>query len=213
MKCVCVSDIHLKDIETPPADLLIVAGDFTMTGGEEQYDWYCQWLNQQPQKYKVWIAGNHEVGLENSPKIASLLAQKTDSVYLCDSEVVIGGVRIWGSPVTPEFHNWEFNRKRGVEIRKHWSQIPENVDILITHGPPFGYGDDIDGEHVGCQDLLEVLTSELKHPPRYHVFGHIHEGYGREIFKRDDGHSIEFINASSCDIKYNPVNPPITIEL
>lgn len=170
-------------------------------------------LSAQPQKYKVWIAGNHEVGLEKAPEIAYQVAKETNSTYLCDSEVEIEGAKIWGSPVTPEFHSWEFNRQRGFEIRKHWENIPENIDILITHGPPMGHLDDINGEHVGCQDLLDVLNKKLTHPPRYHIFGHIHEGYGRSSIIRDDGKSIALINASSCNPKYYPVNPAITFEL
>ena len=213
MKCIAVSDIHLKDIKTPEADLLIVAGDMTMTGEANQIEWFCQWLYSQPQKNKVWIAGNHDFDFEREAKLGEKIAEKTDSVYLNDSEVVIDGVKIWGSPITPEFHHWAFNRSRGFEIRKHWNAIPENVDILITHGPPLGYLDAVEDEHVGCEDLLNKIQYELKHPPRYHVFGHIHEGYGRSSIKREDGKVVELINASSCDRKYNPVNPPIEFEV
>lgn len=213
MKCVAVSDIHLKDIETPDADLLIVAGDMTMSGDSAQIHWFCEWLVSQPQTNKVWIAGNHDFDFERENNLGLKIAEKTDSIYLNDSEVTIDGVKIWGSPITPEFHQWAFNRKRGNEIRKHWNSIPENIDILITHGPPFGHLDKVEDEHVGCKDLLSKIQHELRHPPRYHVFGHIHEGYGRSSINREDGKVVELINASSCDRKYQPVNPPIEFKI
>lgn len=213
MKCVAVSDIHLKDVKTEEADLLLVAGDMTMMGTDSQLDWFKNWIASQPQKHKVWIAGNHDCGLEKNPDLAEKLAEETDSIYLNDSEVELDGIRIWGSPVQPEFHNWAFNRQRGFEIRKHWQKIPERLDILITHGPPFGYLDQVEDEKVGCEELLNTIKNLLRHPPRYHIFGHIHEGYGRCSLKRDDGQSIELINASSCNKRYVAVNAPIVFEV
>tara|TARA_Y100000296_G_C5174834_1_gene259491 strand:- start:2061 stop:2591 length:531 start_codon:yes stop_codon:yes gene_type:complete len=57
--------------------------------------------------------------------------------YLNDSSITIDGIKFWGSPIQPWFHDWAFNRKRGNEIRKHWELIPTNTDVLLTHGPPF----------------------------------------------------------------------------
>ena len=213
MKCVAVSDIHLKNVKTEEADLLLVAGDMTMMGTESQLEWYKDWLRSQPQKYKVWIAGNHDCGLESNPEKAYQIARDTDSIYLDDSEIELDGVRIWGSPVQPEFHNWAFNRQRGHEINQHWKKIPENLDILLTHGPPFGHHDEVENEKVGCEELLNTIKNILLHPPRYHIFGHIHEGYGRSLLEREDGKKIELINASSCDRRYQPVNPPIVFEV
>ncbi len=120
MKCVAVSDIHMRDVRTPSADLLIVSGDMTMKGTPEEMSWFGSWLDRQPAKHKVWIAGNHEMGIEETPDLAIRIAFETDSIYLNDSEVEIEGVRIWGSPITPAFYDWAFNRKRGSEIRQHY---------------------------------------------------------------------------------------------
>jgi len=85
-------------------------------------------------------------------------------------------VKFYGSPWQPWFYDWAFNLERGAEIRAKWDLIPEVIDVLITHGPPFGIGDlTARGDKAGCQDLLEVLE-RIK--PRVHIFGHIHEGYG-----------------------------------
>ena len=94
-----------------------------------------------------------------------------------------------------------FNRNRGTDIKQYWDQIPEDVDILITHGPPEGFGDKTQGgQNVGCADLLKAVQN-IK--PKYHVFGHIHEDVG--IFKNDH---TTFINASVLNLAYQLVNPP-----
>jgi Icc-related predicted phosphoesterase len=214
MKCVAVSDIHMRDVQTPEADLLIIAGDMTFRGTPSELAWFEAWLERQPQKHKVWIAGNHELGIEREPERALAIARRTGTIYLDDSATEVEGVRIWGSPVTPWFMDWAYNRRRGAEIRQHWMAIPEDLDILITHGPPMGYGDLlISGEHVGCEELLEVIEQKLKKPPRYHICGHLHYGYGRAILRRADGQNIEVINAASCNDDYKAVNAPVLFEV
>lgn len=92
------------------------------------------------------------------------------------------------------------------ELRKKWELIPLDIDILLTHGPPRGYGDKtVLGIDAGDNDLLEIIR---KIQPKYNVFGHIHEGYG--IFK--DG-ATTIINASVLNEHYQVVNPPIIINI
>jgi hypothetical protein len=67
-----------------------------------------------------------------------LLAEYPTVIYLNDSGVEIDGLKFWGSPVQPYFHNWAFNRI-GDDICKHWELIPLDTDILITHGPVKGF--------------------------------------------------------------------------
>jgi len=214
MKCVAVSDIHMHDVETPPADLLIVAGDMTYRGKPSELAWYKSWLARQPQRHKVWIAGNHELGIEDNEQQAWDIARETDSTYLNDSACEIDGKKIWGSPITPWFFDWAYNRHRGAEIMPHWQMIPEGLDILITHGPPMGYVDILmDGKHVGCDDLLQVVSEKLKQPPKFLICGHLHHGYGRATLQRADGQSIEVLNASSCNEEYQAVNAPLLFEI
>jgi len=53
--------------------------------------------------------------------------------------------------------------------------IPDDIDILITHGPPLGYGDFCFSQmRAGCSELLSTIQQRVK--PKIHVFGHIHEG-------------------------------------
>ena len=119
--------------------------------------------------------------------------------------MVIDGVKFYGSPWQPWFYDWAFKFERGPEIRAKWDLIPEDTDVLITHGPLFGIGDlTAHGDQAGCHDLLEVVE---KIKPAIHIFGHIHEGYG----VTSNGVTT-FINASICDHLYQPVNPPIVYE-
>ena len=62
------------------------------------------------------------------------------------------------------------NLNRGKSIKAKWDLIPNDVDILITHGPPYEILDLTpefkyeESRHVGCQDLLEkVLQIKLFH--------------------------------------------------
>jgi Predicted phosphoesterases, related to the Icc protein len=59
-------------------------------------------------------------------------------------------------------------------LRK-WNKIPDDTDILVTHTPPVGHGDlCCTGVRAGCVELLTTVQQRIK--PKYHVFGHIHEG-------------------------------------
>ncbi len=127
-------------------------------------------------------------------------------VYLNDSLTTINGFKIWGSPITPYFFNWAFNRHRDDQIKRHRDLIPANTDILITHGPVFRALDiNSDGQHVGCKDLF-TKVQDIK--PKVHICGHVHESYGS--FEKL---GIKFINVSVLNEKYKLSNNPIVIEL
>jgi Icc-related predicted phosphoesterase len=207
MKIVCISDTHTlhKNMKIPDGDLLIHAGDVSSRGKLEEIIQFNDWLGTLPHRHKVMIAGNHDFYFESNPLHAKSLI--TNAVYLNDSGIEIEGFKIWGSPIQPWFYDWAFNRQRGEDIRKHWELIPTDTDILITHGPPYGILDETArGELVGCTDLLEVVQQRVK--PRLHVFGHIHEGYGKTTI----GETL-FVNPSMVNLQYRPVNQAIVVEL
>jgi len=192
-------------LAVPEADLLIHAGDMTMSGTREEVADFSRWWNALPHPHKVVIAGNHDWLFQREPDLARSFLK--GCVYLEDSEATVLGLRIYGSPWQPWFLDWAFNLRRGPEIRAKWDLIPKGVDLLLTHGPPLGRGDrTARGEPAGCRDLLDAVRGRVR--PRWHVFGHIHEGYGITQDRR-----TTFVNASVCDRAYEPVNEPVLLEL
>lgn len=209
MKILFLSDthgLHQKLGDLPQADILIHSGDISNRGRDAEVEDFINWFSSLDYHYKIFIAGNHDFYFEGKTvsDIQKMLPQNIH--YLCDSGVMIEGLNIWGSPITPWFLDWAFNRERGEEINKHWKLIPKNTDILITHGPPYGILDmNVNKQYTGCKDLLTTVNL-IK--PKYHLFGHIHESYG--IFETE---STTFINACVLDENYKMKNQPITIDI
>lgn len=214
MKIVCISDTHNCNAQllVPEGDLLIHSGDATTTGTIEEVVRFNKWIAGLPHKYKVFIAGNHDWLFERQNPLARRLLD-SGVIYLQDSSAEIEGFKIYGSPWQPRFFEWAFNLSRGPELAEKWRLIPDDVEILITHGPPNGILDLVPRkrgiENTGCEELrkrVETLTGHGK--LKIHVFGHIHCGYGIE-----EQFGIRFINASTCNEAYLPVNKPIVIEI
>jgi len=182
MKIFAVSDTHGRheQVQIPEGtDMIIHAGDFSNVKSpalnHNEVNLFLIWLEQQPVKYKVIIAGNHDTSIE-SRFINKEDFKNRNIIYLEHELVEIEGIKIFGSPYTPEFCNWAFNRARN-KIGRIWDTIPDDIDILITHGPPKGILDSASrdrhvSEHVGCSALLKRV---LKIQPKYHIFGHIHD--------------------------------------
>jgi Icc-related predicted phosphoesterase len=200
----CVSDLHGYQPELSGGDILIIAGDLTARDTRDEYTRFISWLNKLPYRCKIVIAGNHDGLIEKG----TVTIGNDQIHYLCDSGYVFEGIKIWGSPYTPTFLNWYFMRNRGEDIRKHWDLIPSDIDILVTHGPPYGIFDETEDEiRVGCEDLRKAVQERVK--PRIHCFGHIHE-CGGSISELD---GITYANCSYVDERYRPVNTPIRVVL
>nr|XP_046195455.1 metallophosphoesterase MPPED2-like [Oncorhynchus gorbuscha] len=109
---------------------------------------------------------------------------------------------------SPWFNGWGFNLPRGQSLLDKWNQVPEGIDILMTHCPPLGFRDWVPKElqRVGCVELLNTVQRRVR--PKLHAFGGIHEGYGIMT----DG-CTTFINSSTCTISFQPTNPPIVFDL
>jgi predicted phosphodiesterase len=232
-RIVCISDTHLcHDFALPAGDILVHSGDFSMTGEQTEIETFITWLKSLTQyRLKIIIAGNHDLTLEpeyyektwqqwhaeqkqDYQQIGCLirdpsLATNYGIIYLEQQEFIDPqtGLKFFGSPYQPAFGGWAFNLPAdSPAIKQVWSKIPDDVDVLITHGPPANILDGtISGEHAGCAQLLKRIK-QIK--PRLHVFGHIHEGYGRE-----EHNSTIFVNASTCNVCYNPSQSPIIVDL
>jgi Icc-related predicted phosphoesterase len=212
MKLVIISDTHNKhkQVKIPAGDVLVVPGDFTGRGFSGEVDSFRKWLLSLSFKKKVVIAGNHDLSFEDTPeKAQELLLKNNDGsiIFLQDSEVTVDDVRFYGSPWQPRFFDWAFNLDRGSsQLRDKWRKIPDGIDVLITHCPPYGIMDpSLDGLPVGCELLLEEL---MRIKPKLHVFGHLHSGFG--IVEKN---GIIFVNAAMCDEQYQIHREPIVVDL
>lgn len=218
MRITLLSDTHNKHNSVPmeffESDLVLHAGDISSMGYEHEIFNFCKWYDSLKPEFKFFIAGNHELGLENNRKNLEMIINSFKNIdYLEDDDVVIQigeepEVKIYGSPWQPEFYNWAFNLPRmGEELKSKWGEIPEDTDILITHGPPYGILDDVQGKrgiHLGCELLAERIL-EIK--PKICVFGHIHTGYGHYY----NGHT-HFFNAAVLNESYLYAQTPWVID-
>lgn len=226
----CLSDTHNKHhyLTIPEADVLLHAGDATMIGTKKELESFVQWLAKQPAAHKIWVAGNHDWGMETTQSAYDHWAfrrRRSDQIvvdevrthilklceeyritYLNNSGVTIDGVNFWGSPDQPAFCGWGFNRSSQF-LQEHWKTVPDDTNVLITHAPAYGILDALeDGEMVGDVALLKRINTlpNLK----LHLAGHIHPGYGTVEVA-----GVTHVNASILDDSYQIRNKPIELEL
>lgn len=244
MKIQVIADTHgsyfIDKVE--PCDLLLIAGDISPVRCDHSFYNQQQWFIgtfiredikdlKDIAKHIVFIGGNHdhylsEVNISdgNSRRINNLLPDNVH--YLCDESIEIEGVKIYGSPwvVLPKWARvpspvWNF--ACGEECLKDiYTSIPEGLDILLTHGPAYGYSDTIkdptiiernmarfgnDQVHCGSMALLKALD-KLKDKPKYVLSGHIHSAE-RDIQERD-GMKFACTSILSEEYTFDSKQPP-----
>jgi len=209
-----ISDLHGYCPELEGGNLLIVAGDLTARDTWKQREVFLEWLNGQNYKKKVFITGNHDYVFQYFDEEDSLNYPSIN--YLCDSGTEFEGLKIWGSPWTCKFEGQNrncmaFTVDSDKELEKKWKLIPEDIDILVTHSPPYGIFDCVKkikgSEHVGSKSLRQHVMTRIK--PQVHAFGHIHEWGG----KITDCVTTKFVNASIVDENYKHVHKPVRMVL
>lgn len=203
-------------------DLLIVAGDLTASDKIHQYEQFVIWINAQDYKKKIVIAGNHDNALKDEAE--GLFKWAANTEYLCDTGTEFEGMKIWGSPWSLWFPEINKHCKAftctEIQMRQHLLRIPTDIDILVTHGPPFGILDDVRDRACQCDydcykptgsDTLRNMVLDGSYFPKLklHVFGHIHE-QGGKIFETT---LCKFVNASILNEDYKYVNKPVRIIL
>lgn len=222
MKGVHISDTHgahgplletwlldIYDSERP--DFIIHSGDFMMKSMDlKSAKDFINWYIKLPFKHKLLVPGNHDCFIDRLSKNSYHKSELIfDEVHLLiDEAVIIDGIKFYGSPFTPKFKNWCF--MLDAEQRKtHWKNIPEDVDVLITHGPAYGVldqtGMDFNPGNLGCPFLLKRIQ-ELN--IKVHLFGHIHGGYGE-----DNSQSYLALNSSVLNEQYLMINKPQVFNL
>lgn len=223
MRIWLISDTHNKHgfLQVPSGvDMMICAGDVGLTknpaiNANEVLN-FIEWIKSVDIPHKVWIGGNHDTSLA-----AGLVIPATNDGYhyLNHEMKEVSGVKIFGSPYTPEFGvGWAFNVKRS-KMKNYWDEIPLDADIVVTHGPPYGIADfaedhrnyegTMSGKRVGCVALRKRLELVA---PRLHVFGHIHEDGGKTV-QLDNPYGTKFVNAAVLTLEYKPIHNGIIFEL
>ena len=219
MKILCISDTHMSGMplhQYPDADILVHAGDATFRGRIEEVKFFAKELSKHYKDSRhhkgyqqiIFVPGNHDFLFETQPRLAREIMAEYNIITLINEAHTYNGIKFWGSPTCPPFHNWAFYRN-DIERYELWETIPNDIDILITHGPPKFMRDEVRGymkiKYCGC-GMLEQKVKQIR--PKAHIFGHIHEGYG--VTK--DEHTL-FVNAAIMDGRYKPENKPILIEI
>jgi Icc-related predicted phosphoesterase len=205
IRIVLTGDTHEKhrDLTVPPGDLLIHVGDITnFSKRPEVIQDVNTWLGAQPHPYKVLIPGNHDFALED-PTSRGMI---DNAVVLINESIEVMGLKIWGSPTTP-MRDGAFGTPDDRERARIFSLIPDNTDIVITHGPPLGLLDQTmtSKEHLGCVQLLNAVCRVR---PTLHVFGHVHAGHGTTTFA-----DILFVNASLAGPDGSLSHPPTVVDV
>ena len=203
-----ISDLHGFLPDTPECDVLVIGGDICPISGHgttRQKAWllteFSPWLQAQPAKEIIGVAGNHDFVFRKDPTIGESLPW----TYLENTSVVVDDVFFWGSPMSSWFGDWAFMKHEN-ELAEYWKMIPEGVQVLITHGPAYGACDLAQRQvYTGSQSLRERIVN-LK--PALHITGHIHEAYGMDRV----GPTL-VANASCVNERYEQVNDPLLFRL
>lgn len=207
MKIVCISDTHMRNIDSiPEGDVLVHSGDFAISRNTRRdLLEFADWFLSLPHKHKVFIPGNHDWVFEFDEESARRALKGVH--ILINEHVIIEGVKFYGTPYQPIFYDWAFNKKY-YELLEAFDKIPSDTDVLITHTPPYGILDEVARDNagsVGCKALRNRVDSLNLSA---HIFGHVHESYGI-IEKR----GTTFVNCSLCDLIYKATNKPIIINI
>lgn len=216
MKVCCISDLHGYLIDIPSCDLLLITGDISVYGHEHNIIFQKSWLDS---SFKSWIKnipankivltfGNHDLIGEKYPEETKRIFNNfpENFTYLECNNVEYNGFNIWGSPYQLPFgHGWAFNAPKE-ELKKIYSTC-EKTDIILSHGPPFKYGDlsPYGNVHTGSKELIDLID---RTKPKLLVCGHIHNSYG--IYNRN---KTIIINACIVNEECKPINKPIILEI
>ena len=197
MKILHISDTHgchrrLHDL--PQADIVVHSGDFTMNGSEQEALDFMNWFCDLPYPQKIFICGNHDDCLYG----ATIDGLDGNVHYLCNSGIEIEGLKFYGVPMF--MGDCITDRQT-----RHYANIPDDTDILITHTPPFGILDFDDNINYGSEELLSRISVVR---PRLNLFGHIHARHGIKVFN-----GITFSNGAIMNADYSNLEKPNFIEI
>lgn len=196
MKIVATSDLHGYLPEIPECDILLLAGDLLYYEHQEHFvrTRFVPWLRKVPAKNIVGIWGNHDTWGLDYPDVVDLMPVLTDRM------IEVEGLRIYGVPWTRLWGSTKAFMLETPELDEKFNAVPD-CDIIISHGPPFGYGDYTRNlERVGSDAFVKCLDRVR---PRLAVFGHIHDHPG--YWERND---TRLANVTHVDSELRPSYQP-----
>lgn len=208
MKVWHISDTHglHGQLQVPDGiDIVVHSGDASNYldpyRNESELRAFIDWFACLPIPTKVFVPGNHDTSLDKGLITRDLIEHRKIHL-LINEEKEINGLRFWGSPFTPRYGNWSYMKDRGT-INRIWDQIPEGLDVLICHGPPYGvldatYNHQNKVELVGCSALRKRVA---KVSPRFMLFGHVHstDDIRNAGIRTITDYQTQFSNGSCCD--------------
>jgi Icc-related predicted phosphoesterase len=207
MKIVALSDTHRQEwkIQIPECDILIHAGDCDIYNLEHLIKLNI-WFNLQPAKHKIFVAGNHDLYLDNC-NTEFIQEMLPSCIYLQNNSIEIEGLKIWGSPYSPIFMNWAF-MKSDKELKRFYDKIPQDTDIIISHTMPYGILDQVlpRMENVGSVSLRDRVKIIM---PKIFIGGHLHAQGGQNY----TDFTTDYYNVSVLDDNYQIANPVTIIDI
>lgn len=210
---VAASDTHglHREVVLPEGDVLIHCGDMTMYGEKPIYLDTFKWLCEQTSKFKhvICILGNHDKYHQYWLDLVKT-CDKTNFHYLENSGIELDGIKYYGCPNVSNLPRWAFNDTTDPTC---WERIPDEVEVLISHSPPYRILDEV--WQYGSKKLRLRVDELMNKNLKVNVFGHTHEDGGKKMtltspnIKRE----VLFVNAAICDIRYKATNPPMQFEV
>jgi predicted phosphodiesterase len=150
---------HRKINVPDGADIVVFAGDACEAGDMEHLQDFFAWFSALPVRYKLFVPGNHDLPFEFAPELAKRMIPK-NIIFKEEGKIVMGDICFYVLPARPWMH---------VD-----TDLPSDVDVLVTHGAPLGILD----KNFGCSILRKLVDTAQ---PKIHFFGHAHVCGGQSI--------------------------------
>lgn len=220
-----ISDLHGDLLVNIPAcDVLVIAGDICPVNASHHpraqalwltsrfYPWCEGLLKSSRARAIVFTPGNHDFVFGTA--LIDDLGLPPGVVCLVDREATVCGLRIYGTPWTPVFGDWAFMEEDSRLIFR-FSGIPTGLDLLVSHGPAYGWCDTVASdhaaavppEHLGSKSLRDAVR---RAKPRWMVCGHIHTG--SHVPVSVIGGAVTVVNVSAMDEDYQTVMQPRVLD-
>ena len=238
IKVSAISDLHgnlLDPSAFDEGDVLCICGDIVPLDLQrdmvKSIAWFCMkfvpWTDKLPFKKILVIFGNHDFFAEelgpkhynNANDVLSMLLPGSIKgehkiQILMDSSYKYMGFTFYGTSWCPDLSNWAFYGD-SEKLKKEYSKIPTNTDVLLTHCPPrFGNAGVVLQQgwnwmsNFGCQELAEEVGIKR---PSWVLCGHVHSG-DHHPWEIDEG-STKIVNVSLLDENYKKNYPPFNFEI